>query len=67
MARPLPWLPITSKFKGGQGVKIDILNMLTVLCGFLHPERKRQTEDEFLPKKSNKDLGRQEFEKFIYW
>lgn len=48
-------------------MKLDILSMLAVLCGFLRPERKRQTEDEFLPKKSNNELGRQEFEKFIYW
>lgn len=48
-------------------MKIDFLSMLIVLWGFLRPERGRQTEDEFLPKKSNKDLGRQEFEKFIYW
>jgi hypothetical protein len=48
-------------------MKTNIRRMLAVLRGFLCPSRKCQTAGEFLPTKSDTDLGRKKLEKFIYW
>lgn len=48
-------------------MKTIIRRMLAVIRGFLRPSLKCQTADDFLPTKSNQDLGRQELERFIYW
>lgn len=48
-------------------MKIQIRRMLAMLRDFLRRSRKRRTLEEFLPTRSNADLGRQELEKFIYW
>jgi hypothetical protein len=49
-------------------MKTNILRMLAVLlCGFLLPSRKSRTGGNFLPTRSHRNLGRQEFARFIYW
>jgi hypothetical protein len=48
-------------------MKTHIQTMLAVLLGFLRPSRKCQTRGEFLSTTCHRDLGQQEFEKFIYW
>jgi hypothetical protein len=49
------------------GVKANLLRIKTMLSGCVRRQKRRQTGEVCIPRKSREEESRLEFQRFLYW